>query len=105
MSSLTVDAGWSFERREGDERARRQPLQNNALNGRGVHFVTINDSLAKRDAEWMGEIYRCLGRSVGSIVPDTVGEFDWYDGAAGIRADTARWPGVADVSVGAQGYY
>ena len=40
----------------------------NALAGRGVHVVTVNDYLARRDAEWMGEIYRFLGMSVGTIV-------------------------------------
>jgi preprotein translocase subunit SecA len=40
----------------------------NALAGRGVHVVTVNDYLAKRDAEWMGQIYRFLGLSVGVIV-------------------------------------
>jgi preprotein translocase subunit SecA len=42
----------------------------NALNGLGVHVVTVNDYLAKRDAEWMGQIYRFLGLSVGIIVHD-----------------------------------
>jgi len=40
----------------------------NALNGRGVHVVTVNDYLARRDAEWMGQIYGFLGMSVGVIV-------------------------------------
>jgi len=40
----------------------------NALEGRGVHVVTVNDYLARRDAEWMGRIYRFLGLSVGCIV-------------------------------------
>ncbi len=40
----------------------------NALTGRGVHVVTVNDYLAKRDAEWMGQVYRFLGLSVGVIV-------------------------------------
>jgi len=40
----------------------------NALNGRGVHVVTVNDYLAKRDAEWMGKVYGFLGMSVGVIV-------------------------------------
>jgi preprotein translocase subunit SecA len=42
----------------------------NALTGRGVHVVTVNDYLAKRDAEWMGEIYQFLGLTVGCIVHD-----------------------------------
>ena len=41
----------------------------NALPGKGVHVVTVNDYLARRDAEWMGRIYRFLGLSVGVVVP------------------------------------
>ncbi|HPI98214.1 MAG TPA: preprotein translocase subunit SecA, partial [Synergistales bacterium] len=41
----------------------------NALSGKGVHLVTVNDYLARRDAEWMGPIYRFLGLSVGVIYP------------------------------------
>src|SRR3989338_4251443 len=40
----------------------------NALTGRGVHIVTVNDYLANRDAEWMGKLYRFLGLSVGVIL-------------------------------------
>ncbi len=42
----------------------------NAIEGKGVHVVTVNDYLAKRDAEWMGQIYRFLGLTVGVIVPN-----------------------------------
>ncbi|MBU6165442.1 MAG: preprotein translocase subunit SecA [Alphaproteobacteria bacterium] len=42
----------------------------NALAGKGVHVVTVNDYLASRDAEWMGQVYRFLGLSVGVIVPN-----------------------------------
>jgi preprotein translocase subunit SecA len=42
----------------------------NALEGRGVHVVTVNDYLARRDADWMGQIYRFLGMNVGVIVPN-----------------------------------
>jgi preprotein translocase subunit SecA len=42
----------------------------NALEGKGVHVVTVNDYLARRDADWMGRIYRFLGMSVGVIVPN-----------------------------------
>ncbi|MBT7613290.1 MAG: preprotein translocase subunit SecA, partial [Rhodospirillaceae bacterium] len=45
------------------------PVYLNALGGEGVHVVTVNDYLARRDAEWMGQIYRFLGLSVGCIVP------------------------------------
>ncbi len=44
------------------------PAYLNALSGKGVHVVTVNDYLAKRDAEWMGQIYRFLGLSVGVVV-------------------------------------
>src|SRR5687768_6616442 len=46
----------------------------NALPGKGVHVVTVNDYLARRDAEWMGQIYRFLGLSVGVIVPNLTDE-------------------------------
>jgi preprotein translocase subunit SecA len=42
----------------------------NALEGKGVHVVTVNDYLARRDADWMGQIYRFLGMNVGVIVPN-----------------------------------
>jgi preprotein translocase subunit SecA len=42
----------------------------NALEGKGVHVVTVNDYLARRDADWMGQIYQFLGMSVGVIVPN-----------------------------------
>src|SRR3954451_3466879 len=42
----------------------------NALEGRGVHVVTVNDYLARRDADWMGQIYRFLGMTVGVVVPN-----------------------------------
>jgi len=42
----------------------------NALEGKGVHVVTVNDYLARRDADWMGQIYRFLGMGVGVIVPN-----------------------------------
>src|SRR3954454_15460375 len=46
----------------------------NALEGKGVHVVTVNDYLARRDAEWMGQVYRFLGMSVGVIVPNLTDE-------------------------------
>jgi len=53
---------------EGKTLVATMPLYLNALTGRGVHLVTVNDYLAKRDAEWMGGIYKFLGMSVGVIV-------------------------------------
>jgi len=52
---------------EGKTLAATMPLYLNALTGRGVHLVTVNDYLAKRDSEWMGEIYKFLGLTVGCI--------------------------------------
>ncbi len=53
---------------EGKTLAATLPLYLNALTGRGAHLVTVNDYLARRDAEWMGGIYNALGLSVGVIV-------------------------------------
>ena len=55
---------------EGKTLVATLPAYLNALAGRGVHVVTVNDYLAKRDAEWMGKIYGFLGLSVGVIVHD-----------------------------------
>ena len=55
---------------EGKTLVATLPCYLNALTGRGVHVVTVNDYLAKRDAEWMGKIYGFLGLSVGVIVHD-----------------------------------
>ena len=46
------------------------PCYLNALTGRGVHVVTVNDYLAKRDSEWMGKVHRFMGLTVGLIIPD-----------------------------------
>src|SRR5574343_1996530 len=46
----------------------------NAIEGKGVHVVTVNDYLARRDAEWMGQIYKFLGLTVGVIVPNLTEE-------------------------------
>ncbi|HEX2654838.1 MAG TPA: preprotein translocase subunit SecA [Xanthobacteraceae bacterium] len=53
---------------EGKTLVATLPVYLNALAGRGVHVVTVNDYLAKRDAEWMGQIYSFLGLTVGTIV-------------------------------------
>jgi len=53
---------------EGKTLAATMPLYLNALAGRGAHLITVNDYLAQRDAEWMGEIYKRLGLSVGYIL-------------------------------------
>src|SRR5690242_13417833 len=53
---------------EGKTLVATLPVYLNALSGRGVHVVTVNDYLARRDAEWMGQIYKFLGLTVGVIV-------------------------------------
>ena len=53
---------------EGKTLVATLPCYLNALTGRGVHVVTVNDYLAQRDTEWMGQIYRFLGLSVGTVV-------------------------------------
>ncbi|RPG11669.1 MAG: DEAD/DEAH box helicase, partial [Proteobacteria bacterium TMED72] len=65
---------------EGKTLVATLPCYLNGLTGAGVHVVTTNDFLAKRDAEWMGEVHRFLGLSVGSIVHglDDVGRRDAY---------------------------
>jgi preprotein translocase subunit SecA len=55
---------------EGKTLVATLPVYLNALTGRGVHVVTVNDYLAKRDSEWMGKLYRFLGLTVGVIVHD-----------------------------------
>ncbi|MBW1713245.1 MAG: preprotein translocase subunit SecA [Deltaproteobacteria bacterium] len=53
---------------EGKTLAATLPVYLNALTGRGTHVVTVNDYLAQRDAEWMGQVYRFLGLSVGCVL-------------------------------------
>ncbi|RPJ81408.1 MAG: preprotein translocase subunit SecA, partial [Deltaproteobacteria bacterium] len=55
---------------EGKTLVATLPAYLNALNGKGVHIITVNDYLAKRDSEWMGKIYHFLGLSCGTIVHD-----------------------------------
>ena len=54
---------------EGKTLVATRPVYLNALEGKGVHVVTVNDYLAKRDSEWMGKLYKFLGMSVGLIIP------------------------------------
>ena len=64
----------------------------NALAGKGVHVVTVNDYLARRDAEWMGQIYTFLGMSVGVVVP-------------GLDRETKRAAYAADITYGTNNEY
>jgi preprotein translocase SecA subunit len=61
---------------EGKTLVATLPLYLNALTGRGVHLITVNDYLARRDVQWMGPIYHKVGLSVASIVHDTSYVFD-----------------------------
>src|ERR1700741_3838918 len=53
---------------EGKTLVATLPCYLNALEGKGVHVITVNDYLAKRDSEWMGEIYKFLGLTVGVVI-------------------------------------
>ena len=59
---------------EGKTLVATLPAYLNALEGKGVHVVTVNDYLARRDSEWMGQIHKWMGLSVGLVVPDA---YDW----------------------------
>ena len=59
---------------EGKTLVATLPAYLNALAGRGVHIVTVNDYLAKRDSEWMGKVYRFMGLSVGLVIHGVMGE-------------------------------
>jgi preprotein translocase subunit SecA len=72
MGGMVLHEGRISEMRTGEGKTlvATLPITLNALTGRGVHLVTVNDYLAKRDAEWMGQIYTFLGLSVGCIQHD-----------------------------------
>src|SRR4029079_14653789 len=69
MDGIVLHRGMISEMKTGEGKTlvATLPVYLNALAGKGVHVVTVNDYLAKRDAEWMGQIYRLLGLSVGVI--------------------------------------
>jgi preprotein translocase subunit SecA len=70
IGAIALHRGMITEMRTGEGKTLTAtcPLYLNALLGRGAHLVTVNDYLASRDAEWMGQIYKFLGMSVGTIV-------------------------------------
>ena len=72
MGGIVLHEGKSAEMKTGEVKTlvATLPVYLNALTGKGVHVVTVNDYLAKRDSEWMGQIYRFLGLSVGVILHD-----------------------------------
>ncbi|WP_323720883.1 preprotein translocase subunit SecA [Acetomicrobium sp.] len=71
MGAIALHEGKIAEMKTGEGKTlvATMPVVLNALTGEGVHVVTVNDYLAKRDAEWMGRVYRFLGLSVGVIYP------------------------------------
>ncbi|MBU1399128.1 MAG: preprotein translocase subunit SecA [Proteobacteria bacterium] len=70
IGGMVLDGGKIAEMKTGEGKtlAATLPAYLNALTGKGVHIVTVNDYLAKRDTEWMGNIYRFLGLSVGTVL-------------------------------------
>ena len=72
IGGMVLHQGMISEMRTGEGKTLVSTLAAylNALSGKGVHIVTVNDYLAKRDAEWMGEIYKFLGMTVGCIYND-----------------------------------
>ncbi len=71
MGGMILHSGKISEMKTGEGKTLVATLATylNGLEGKGVHVVTVNDYLAKRDAEWMGKLYNFLGLSVGVVVP------------------------------------
>ena len=93
---------------EGKTLVATLPVALNAMEGKGVHVVTVNDYLAQRDASWMGNLYNFLGLSVGVIINDASYLFDpEYDNAEHedenmrkLRPATRKEAYVADITYG-----
>ncbi|MFP5377899.1 MAG: preprotein translocase subunit SecA, partial [Acidimicrobiia bacterium] len=75
MGGAALHFGWIAEMKTGEGKTlvSTLPVYLNGLSGRGVHVVTVNDYLARRDAEWMGRIHNFLGVSVGRVSPEIEG--------------------------------
>jgi len=86
MGGMALHFGWIAEMKTGEGKTlvSTLPVYLNALAGNGVHVVTVNDYLATRDANWMGELHRFLGISVGRVGPDLQ---DFDDKRAAYAAD------------------
>ncbi|MFA7467093.1 MAG: preprotein translocase subunit SecA [Desulfotomaculaceae bacterium] len=87
IGSLVLHQGRIAEMRTGEGKTlvATLPVYLNALGGRGVHVVTVNDYLARRDSEWMGRLYKFLGLSVGLVVHG----LDWNERKASYNCDVA----------------
>ena len=88
MGGIALHEGRISEMKTGEGKtlAATLAVYLNALTGRGVHVVTVNDYLASRDAGWMGRVYEFLGLSVGCVIP-------------GIEDDARRTAYQADVTL------
>ena len=77
MGGMALHFGWIAEMKTGEGKTlvSTLPVYLNALAGEGVHVVTVNDYLATRDANWMGQLHRFLGLTVGRVGPD-LAEFE-----------------------------
>ncbi len=75
MGGIALHFGWIAEMKTGEGKTlvSTLPVYLNALGGEGVHVVTVNDYLARRDSEWMGEVYKFLGLTVGRVSPEIEG--------------------------------
>ena len=71
MGGAALHFGWISEMKTGEGKTlvSTLPAYLNGLSGNGVHLVTVNDYLARRDSEWMGRVHRWLGLSIGLVVP------------------------------------
>jgi preprotein translocase subunit SecA len=85
IGGMVLHSGKIAEMRTGEGKTLMAtlPVYLNALSGRGVHVVTVNDYLARRDAQWMGRLYSYLGLTVGVVVPQQANE----EKIAAYRAD------------------
>ena len=89
MGGIALHRGYVAEMRTGEGKTlvATLPIYLHALEGKGVHLVTVNDYLARRDAGWMGPLYRALGLRVGVVVP-------------GLGIEQKRRAYAADISYG-----
>jgi preprotein translocase subunit SecA len=86
MGGAALHFGWVAEMKTGEGKTLVSTLAAylNAIAGEGVHLITVNDYLARRDAEWMGRLHRFMGLDVGLVVPDID---DWEMKRAAYTAD------------------
>src|SRR3954453_18526018 len=86
MGGAALHFGWIAEMKTGEGKTlvSTLPVYLNGLTGKGVHVITVNDYLARRDAEWMGRLHNWMGLSVGLVVPDID---DWDEKKAAYNSD------------------